>query len=352
MKNKLIAGIITLSVLGGMVTPTFAAVKNSSQIKNKNEINVENNSKENLIQNTKCGISGSLLHGFKFKKIWWSNNGSCGGIIIGGTINNPNNDGNINNGNSNNNSSNNNQNGNDNSNNDNNLGGNNGNNNIEITPPTGNNEKPNNPSVAQKPGDTVTPPTTEEKPSVPNIPSVDEKPGNTDEPTVDETPSIPEKPEVTPPAVEEKPDNSIGNDTINSEQSFMAEVERAIYNKVNEERAKAGVSSLTYNDVMQKYARIKSKDMGDNNYFSHEDLSGNLITTQMRNDGVSYKAWGENIAYIGGNMSADALAQQFMTNWMNSSGHRANILSDNFSSIGVGVYKIGNKVYATQEFYK
>ena len=48
MKNKLIAGIITLSVLGGMVTPTFAAVKNSSQIKNKNEINVENNSKENL----------------------------------------------------------------------------------------------------------------------------------------------------------------------------------------------------------------------------------------------------------------------------------------------------------------
>ena len=169
---------------------------------------------------------------------------------------------------------------------------------------------------------------------------------------MDETPSIPEKPEVTPPAVEEKPDNSIGNDTINSEQSFMAEVERAIYNKVNEERAKAGVSSLTYNDVMQKYARIKSKDMGDNNYFSHEDLSGNLITTQMRNDGVSYKAWGENIAYIGGNMSADALAQQFMTNWMNSSGHRANILSDNFSSIGVGIYKIGNKVYATQEFYK
>ena len=41
-----------------------------------------------------------------------------------------------------------------------------------------------------------------------------------------------------------------------------------------------------------------------------------------------------------------------MTNWMNSSGHRANILSSNFSSIGVGVYKIGNKVYATQEFYR
>ena len=125
-----------------------------------------------------------------------------------------------------------------------------------------------------------------------------------------------------------------------------------IFNKVNEERAKAGVPALTYNNTMQKYARIKSQDMGDNNYFSHEDLNGNLITTKMKNDGVSYRAWGENIAYIGGVSDANALANQFMTNWMNSSGHRANILSTNFSSIGVGVYKIGNKVYATQEFYK
>ena len=143
------------------------------------------------------------------------------------------------------------------------------------------------------------------------------------------------------------PDNSTDSDT-----NFMAAIETAIYNKVNEERAKAGVSELTYNTVMQKYARIKSQDMGDNNYFSHEDLNGNFITAKMKNDGVSYKAWGENIAYVGGNVSADALADQFMTNWMNSSGHRANILSTNFSSIGVGVYKIGNKVYATQEFYR
>lgn len=142
-----------------------------------------------------------------------------------------------------------------------------------------------------------------------------------------------------------------GYSTVVNDQ-FMAQVEQAIFNKVNEERAKAGVAPLTYNTTMEKYARIKSQDMGDNNYFSHEDLNGNLITTQMKKDGVSYKAWGENIAYIGGNISADALAERFMTNWMNSSGHRENILSTNFSSIGVGVYKIGNKVYATQEFYR
>ena len=140
------------------------------------------------------------------------------------------------------------------------------------------------------------------------------------------------------------------NTTVNDQ--FMAQVEQAIFNKVNEERTKAGVAPLTYNTTMEKYARIKSQDMGDNNYFSHTDLSGNYITTQMKADGVTYKAWGENIAYIGGVTDPTALANQFMTNWMNSQGHKENILSTNFSSIGVGVYKIGNKVYATQEFYR
>ena len=103
---------------------------------------------------------------------------------------------------------------------------------------------------------------------------------------------------------------------------------------------------------MEHYARIKSKDMGDNGYFSHEDQQGNLITVQMKADGVSYKAWGENIAYIQGMNNNSALATKFMDNWMNSSGHRANILSTNFSSIGIGVYKIENTYYATQEFYR
>ena len=102
---------------------------------------------------------------------------------------------------------------------------------------------------------------------------------------------------------------------------------------------------------MQSYARIKSKDMGDNEYFSHEDQQGNLITVKMKADGISYRAWGENIAFIKGMTGNSALATRFMDNWMNSPGHKANILSTNFSSIGVGVYKIGDAYYATQEFY-
>ena len=144
---------------------------------------------------------------------------------------------------------------------------------------------------------------------------------------------------------------STENNTVVSDK-FMAQVEQAIFNKVNEERAKVGVAPLSYNYTMEKYARIKSQDMGDNNYFSHTDLSGNYITSNMKADGVSYKAWGENIAYIGGITDPTALANKFMENWMNSEGHKKNILSTNFTSIGVGVYKSGNRVYATQEFYK
>lgn len=134
--------------------------------------------------------------------------------------------------------------------------------------------------------------------------------------------------------------------------SFYGQIEQLIFNRVNEERAKAGVPALSYNSTMETYARIKSKDMGVRNYFDHADPNGEMITAQMARDGVSYNAWGENIAYIGGESDAAALADQFMTNWMNSDGHRANILSTNFTGIGVGVYKSGNRYYATQEFYK
>jgi len=162
----------------------------------------------------------------------------------------------------------------------------------------------------------------------------------------------PTAPTTQTPVTETKPTVPVTETTTNVNDKFMAKVEQLIFQKVNEERAKVGASTLTYNSTMEKYARIKSQDMGDKNYFAHEDLQGNLMTERMKNDGVTYKAWGENIAYIGGVTDENELANQFMTNWMNSPGHKANILSTNFSSIGVGVYKIGNKVYATQEFYK
>ena len=162
----------------------------------------------------------------------------------------------------------------------------------------------------------------------------------------------PNIPSNTPSQDTNEPSETPSDTPVVSDSNYIAEIEQAIFQRVNEERSAAGLPALSYNTTMEHYARIKSKDMGDNGYFSHEDKQGNLITTQMKADGVSYRAWGENIAYIQGTNSNSALATKFMDNWMNSSGHRANILSTNFSSIGIGVYKIGNTYYATQEFYK
>lgn len=140
--------------------------------------------------------------------------------------------------------------------------------------------------------------------------------------------------------------------TPEDEGAYLSAVEQLIFEKVNVERQKAGLSMLSYDQTMQKYARSKSADMGNRSYFSHENPEGQLITASMQQDGVSYSAWGENIAYIGGISDPQALADQFMTNWMNSEGHRANILSSNFNSMGIGVYEANGKVYATQEFYR
>ena len=102
---------------------------------------------------------------------------------------------------------------------------------------------------------------------------------------------------------------------------------------------------------MEYYARMKSKYMGDNGHFDHIDKEGRLMNEIIQADGISYRAWGENIAYIQGLNDYNALSNRFMNNWMNSEGHKANILSSKFTSIGIGVYKIGDIYYATQEFY-
>lgn len=160
---------------------------------------------------------------------------------------------------------------------------------------------------------------------------------------------IPEKVEIVDKV--EVPDNS-WEPSQDQSDSYISEIEQAIFTRVNAERTSRGLQPLNYNNTMQNYARIKSKDMGDRGYFAHENPEGELITAQMKRDGVTYSAWGENIAYIQGNQSNASLAEQFMNNWMNSQGHRENILSSNFKSIGIGVYKIGNTYYATQEFYR
>lgn len=119
-------------------------------------------------------------------------------------------------------------------------------------------------------------------------------------------------------------------------------VEREVIRLCNIERQKAGLAPLTENWELSRVARDKSMDMAQKNYFSHMSPTYGSPFDMMKAYGISYRSAGENIA------KGQTTAQQVVNSWMNSSGHRANILSSSFTQIGVGYYASGH--YWTQMF--
>ena len=109
--------------------------------------------------------------------------------------------------------------------------------------------------------------------------------------------------------------------------AFESEVVRL----VNETRVQYGLKPLTENWELSRVARYKSQDMADNGYFSHTSPTYGSPFQMMKAFGLSYRAAGENIAY--GQRSPQAVVNA----WMNSSGHRANILNASYTQIGVGL---------------
>lgn len=126
-------------------------------------------------------------------------------------------------------------------------------------------------------------------------------------------------------------------------QSFETEVTRLI----NIERTKNGLQALTTNWQLARVARYKSQDMIDKNYFSHTSPTYGSPFNMMENFGLRFSAAGENIAY------GQRTPQEVVNAWMNSPGHRANILSPAYTQTGVGAAKKANgTLYWTQMFMK
>ena len=121
-------------------------------------------------------------------------------------------------------------------------------------------------------------------------------------------------------------------------------IEQEVVRLVNIERQKAGLAPLQYSEELSRVARIKSQDMADNNYFSHTSPTYGDPFAMMRSFGIQYRTAGENIA------KGYTSAQSVVNGWMNSSGHRANILNPNFGKIGVGYVKANGTTYWTQMF--
>lgn len=118
--------------------------------------------------------------------------------------------------------------------------------------------------------------------------------------------------------------------------SAVSAFEQQVVELTNQERAKNGLPALKLDVELSKVARDKSKDMQTKNYFSHTSPTYGSPFDMMKAYGISYRTAGENIAM--GQRSPQEVVQA----WMNSQGHRENIMNSNFTHIGVGHVTTGN----------
>lgn len=115
---------------------------------------------------------------------------------------------------------------------------------------------------------------------------------------------------------------------------------------VNRQRANSGLAALTLSDKLCELATLKAQDMVANNYFDHNSPTYGTPFEMMKRFGVSYSSAGENIA------AGQRTPEEVMNAWMNSSGHRANILNASYTELGVGI-AVGSKgIYWVQLFRK
>ena len=117
--------------------------------------------------------------------------------------------------------------------------------------------------------------------------------------------------------------NTIANINLTSD-------EQEVYDLINKQRVNNGLSALKIDNELQRVARIKAQDMVNNNYFSHTSPTYGSPFDMLKSFKVSYRTAGENIA---GNSSNNGA----VTAWMNSPGHKANILNSSFNYTGIGV---------------
>ncbi|WP_168123724.1 CAP domain-containing protein [Paenibacillus sp. HB172176] len=160
-------------------------------------------------------------------------------------------------------------------------------------------------------------------------PSSDETATPTTEPTVEPTPVATPEPTTAPtaePTATATPAPTPAPTTSTEQSTFQTQV----VDLVNQERAKAGLGALETDNLLTKVATEKARDMYVNNYFDHNSPTYGSPFDMMRSFGVTYSYAGENIAM------GQPTPQQVMTDWMNSAGHRANILNSHFGKIGVG----------------
>ena len=173
-------------------------------------------------------------------------------------------------------------------------------------------------------------PTSQAKPSTPNVDNnTESKPDSKPEGNTGSNQES--KPEEKP----EQPSNPSGN---------FASFQKEVLDLVNKERTSRGLQALKFNSELSNVATLKSQDMIDKNYFDHTSPTYGSPFDMMKKFGISYTSAGENIAM------GQETPQEVMNAWMNSDGHRKNILNPDFTELGVGIAAKGSSLYWTQMF--
>lgn len=167
------------------------------------------------------------------------------------------------------------------------------------------------------------------------------------------------------PNVESKPEiESTPNNENTSPDSKEKETELEIHRLVNIERQKHGLKTLSYDDALASIARNHSEDMAQRKFFSHVNPDGDDPTARGHKVGyncqvvqgdVHWEGIGENVHMVSGTTitfwnSPESLAKDAVEGWMNSAGHRENILTNHYISEGIGVEITTFEVYVTQNF--
>ena len=124
--------------------------------------------------------------------------------------------------------------------------------------------------------------------------------------------------------------NTNSNTGNTQTSSTMNSDEKEVFNLINQQRINNGLTALKVDEEVQRVARIKAQDMVDNNYFSHTSPIYGSPFDMLKSFKISYKTAGENIAGNSSNSGA-------VNAWMNSSGHKANILNSSYNYTGIGV---------------
>ena len=205
---------------------------------------------------------------------------------------------------------------------------------------------PNNPSTTPQQKPESTPSTTpQQKPeSTPSTPST------TPQQKPESTPSTPsttpqQKPESTPSTPSTTPQQKPESTPEQKPSTDFSSYQQQVLDLVNAERTKRGISALTLDSNLSSVATKKSQDMVNKNYFDHTSPTYGSPFDMMKQFGISYRTAGENIA------KGQKTPQEVVTAWMNSEGHRKNILNPNFTNLGVGIAKDSKgTTYWTQMF--